>query len=171
MVHGKYFTSADDIEPILALRKAVFCDEQGYDPKQERDKYDDMSFYALVYDQNEQPAATGRLFIDAENRFHIGRLCTRKDMRGQGLGDLAMRMLLDLALRMNAPYVVVGSQLQAVGFYKRYGFREFGDVYDDENCPHLMLKVMAEDILLQGKCGRNCNGCSGCTQKDEAPNG
>ena len=122
MIHGKYFTSRDDLAPIMALRYAVFSDEQGFNREHEKDKFDDMAFYALVYDQEDVPAATGRLYIDDENRFHIGRMCTRRDMRGQGLGDLAIRMLLDLALRMNAPYVVVESQIPTVGFYKKYGF-------------------------------------------------
>lgn len=157
MIHGKYFTSRDDLSAILALRKQVFCDEQGFSPELDRDKYDDMAFYALVYDQDEQPAATGRLYIDAESRFHIGRMCTRKDMRGKGLGDLAIRMLLDLALRMNAPYVVVESQTHAIGFYKKYGFTEAGDVFlDEENAPHQLLRADADAICL----GCSCGGCA-----------
>ncbi|MDO4740136.1 MAG: GNAT family N-acetyltransferase [Eubacteriales bacterium] len=162
MVHGKYFTSHDDITPILELRYAVFSDEQGFSRELERDKFDDMSFYALVYDQNDVPAATGRLFIDDENRFHIGRMCTRKDMRGQGLGDLAIRMLLDLALRMNAPYVVVGSQLPAMGFYKKYGFKEVGEPYMDENCAHQLLVAQADEICV----GCTCSSCAGCAQAE-----
>ena len=162
MVHGKYFTSADDISPIMGLRYAVFSDEQGFNRDLERDKFDDMAFYALVYDENEQPAATGRLFIDDKNRFHIGRMCTRKDMRGQGLGDLAIRMLLDLALRMNAPYVVVESQIHAIGFYKKYGFKEVGEQYLDENCPHQLLVAQADEICI----GCSCGSCAGCANAD-----
>lgn len=156
MVHGKYFTSKDDIGPILALRKAVFCDEQGFCAQTERDKYDDMAYYALVYDENETPAATGRLFIDASDRFHIGRMCTRADLRKRGYGDLAIRMLLDLALRLNAPFVVVDAQMPAVGFYKRYGFTESGDVFLDEGAPHQPLRAEAKDIALLAGCGGHC---------------
>lgn len=154
MVHGKYFSSADNTEAIMALRLAVFCDEQGFSRELERDKYDDMAFYALIYDENEEPAATGRLFIDGQNRFHIGRMCTRKDARRKGYGDLAIRMLLDLALRMHAPYVVVESQIPAIGFYERYGFKRQGEQFMDENCPHQLLVAQAEDI---------CVGCQCCT--------
>lgn len=164
MIHGKYFTSRDDIAPILALRKEVFCDEQGFSPELDHDQYDDMAFYALVYDQNEQPAATGRLYIDAQSRFHIGRMCTRKDMRGKGLGDLAIRMLLDLALRMNAPFVVVEAQLHAIGFYEKYGFVKEGDVFlDEENAPHQLLRAQAEDICI----GCSCGGCAQQNQGEE----
>ena len=162
MVHGKYFTSADDITPIMNLRYAVFSDEQGFNREHERDKYDDMAFYALVYDENEVPASTGRLYIDGENRFHIGRMCTRKDMRGQGLGDLTIRMLLDLALRMNAPYVVVEAQIGAVGFYKKYGFKEQGEPYPDENCMHQLLVAQADEICI----GCSCSSCAGCANAE-----
>ena len=160
MVHGKYFTSSGDIAPILALRKEVFCDEQGFDPALERDKYDNMAFYALVYDENEKPAATGRLFIDGQNRFHIGRMCTRKDCRGQGYGDLAIRMLLDLALRQNAPYIVADAQLPAVGFYAKYGFKPCGEIFLDEGVEHQPLRIEAGEIVLGGHCGGNCAACA-----------
>ena len=160
MVHGKYLTSAGDIAPILALRKEVFCDEQGYDLALERDKYDDMAFYALVFDENERPAATGRLFIDARDRFHIGRMCTRRDCRGQGYGDLAMRMLLDLALRMNAPYIVLDAQLPAMGFYARYGFKPYGGITLDEGVEHQPMRIESADIVLGGHCGGDCSACA-----------
>lgn len=153
MIHGKYFTSKDDVQPILALRKAVFCEEQGFSAETERDAFDDMAYYALVYDDQERPAATGRLFIDSKDRFHIGRMCTRIDCRGRGYGDLAIRMLLDLALRLNAPYVVVDSQLPAVGFYKKYGFAESGPIFLDEGAEHQPLRAEAADIALLAGCG------------------
>jgi len=156
MIHGKYLNSKDDISSLLALRKAVFCDEQGFSAENEKDAFDDMAYYALVFDEQEQPAATGRLFIDAQDRFHIGRMCTRRDMRGKGLGDLAIRMLLDLALRLNAPYIVIDAQEAAVGFYEKYGFRPCGEMFLDEGAPHIPLRADAADILLVGSCGGHC---------------
>lgn len=155
MIHGKYFSSQDDCSAIFALRKEVFCDEQGFSEELERDKYDAMAFYALVYDETEQPAATGRLYIDADNRFRIGRMCTRADQRRQGLGDLVIRMLLDLALRLNAPYVVVSAQPQAAEWYRRYGFEPVGDPYEEEGKPHRLMRVDSENICLD-HCGGHC---------------
>ena len=81
-----------------------------------------MAVYALAYDEKDRPAGTGRLIINDESRFQIGRVCVLKEARGQGLGDLVVRMLLYRALELGAGEIWLGAQLPAVGFYARYGF-------------------------------------------------
>lgn len=156
MIHGRYFRSGQDISGIMELRYAVFCDEQGYRREDEIDEFDKMCFYALVYDADEKPAGTGRLYIDADSRFHIGRVCTRRDMRGQGIGDLVIRMLLDLAIRLNAPFIVISSQTHAVNFYERYGFKKVSEEYLEEGTPHVLLRIETQDIQLDN-CGGHCH--------------
>ena len=98
MIRGKYLTSKDDIAPVLAVRNAVFVEEQGFSAEGERDAYDDMAIYALAFNEEGAPVSTGRLFVDRDGQFTIGRVCTLRAYRGQGYGDLIMRMLLYLSL-------------------------------------------------------------------------
>lgn len=157
MIRGKYLTSMDDISEVLAVRKAVFVEEQGYSLDLERDKFDDMSVYALAIDEDGKPVATGRLFINEEDKFMIGRVCTLKEYRGQGYADLVMRMLLYRALELNAPDVTISSQIPAMGFYARYGFEPTGKITWDEGVEHRELLVRADNARLEGSCGGCCH--------------
>ena len=102
MIRGKYLTSKDDIAPVLAVRNAVFVEEQGFSAEGERDAYDDMAIYALAFNEEGAPVSTGRLFVDRDGQFTIGRVCTLRAYRGQGYGDLIMRMLLYRAQELHA---------------------------------------------------------------------
>jgi predicted GNAT family N-acyltransferase len=138
-------------------------DEQGFSPDLEIDEYDRMSVYALVMDDDGTPSATGRLYIDGEDRFSIGRVCVLKEQRGKYMGDLVMRMLLYRAQELNCASVTLSSQLPAVSFYTRYGFRPVGGLYDDEGVPHRRMVALRDEINLEGSCSKGgaCGSCSG----------
>ena len=36
--------------------------------------------------------------------------------------------------------LILHSQCVAVGFYRKNGFQEYGDVEDDQGCPHIWMK-------------------------------
>lgn len=163
MIRGKFLTSQDDTGAVMDIRRRVFVDEQGFSPDTEIDEYDKLAVYALAFDENDRPAGTGRLYIDGNSHFQIGRVCVLREARGQGLGDLVVRMLLYRALELGATAVYIGAQLPVVGFYARYGFKPYGEAYDDEGVPHRMMKAEAGEINLEGSCGgaRRCQGCAG----------
>ena len=163
MVRGKFLTSQDDTSAVMDIRRRVFVDEQGYGADTEIDAFDKMAVYALAFDENGQPAGTGRLIINDRSQFQVGRVCVLKEARGQGLGDLVVRMLLYRALELGAGEVWLGSQLPAVGFYARYGFKPIGEIYDDEGVPHRWMRAKAGEVDLEGSCGGHsrCAGCAG----------
>ena len=98
MIRGKFLTSQEDVGAVMDIRRRVFVEEQGYSADTEIDGFDKMAVYALAFDENDRPAGTGRLIINNESRFQIGRVCVLKEARGRGLGDLVVRMLLYLSL-------------------------------------------------------------------------
>ena len=85
MVRGKFLTSQDDTSAVMDIRRRVFVDEQGYSADTEIDTFDKMAVYALAFDENGQPAGTGRLIINDRSQFQVGRVCVLKEARGQGL--------------------------------------------------------------------------------------
>ncbi len=163
MIRGKFLTSQDDVGAVMDIRRRVFVEEQGYPADTDVDTFDKLSVYALAYDENDRPAGTGRLYINADSRFQIGRVCVLPEARGRGLGDLVARMLLYRALELGADAVCLSAQLPVVGFYARYGFRPCGEVYDEEGVPHRWMQASADEINLEGSCGghRRCEGCAG----------
>lgn len=158
VIRGAYLTSKDDLTDVIALRRAVFVDEQGYSPESEPDQHDGMAMYALVFEDG-APVATGRLYV--EGGLRIGRVCVKAEWRGRGVGDFVMRMLLYRAQELNAGSVTLSAQVECVSFYERYGFEPYGEVVYDEGRPHRMMRVMGDKINLEGACGGH-NACSGC---------
>ncbi|NLD58813.1 MAG: GNAT family N-acetyltransferase [Clostridiales bacterium] len=144
MIRGKFLTSMDDISEVLGIRSLVFAE---YEP----DEFDRMAVYALAFGEDDRPAGTGRLFIDRDGRFRIGRVCVLPDARGNGLGDLILRMLLFRARELNAASVYVDVDPAAEGVFARYGFRTH------EAGALARMRAAAEDIDLGGSCA----GCGG----------
>lgn len=161
MIRGKFLRSGDDIREIIALRERVFVREMGLPQAWVRDDQDAMAVYALVFDESDAPGGTGRLAID-DDRFMLGRICVAKEVRGQGLGDLILRMLLLRAREMDAPAVYVKALPDAVPLYQRYGFRAVGGVADEEGAPRQLMRAMKDEIDIEGACHKKDGGCAAC---------
>lgn len=157
MVTGTWLEPTQDLAPVMAVRMAVFVKEQGFSAENERDALDEISKHVLIR-VHEAPAATGRLYWQ-DGAFHIGRICVLGRYRGQGLGDLLMRMMLFKARAHGARRVVLGAQVSAMAFYARFGFEPFGLPYDEEGVPHQMMQVAGAKISLGGNCAGACQGC------------
>ncbi len=158
MIRGKLLRPGSDISQALHVRDAVFVREQGYSAALEHDEIDRISWHALVYDQADasgepvgDACGTGRIWWQ-DGEFHLGRIAVLREKRGQGLGDLLMRMLLFKAREHGARSVALSAQLQAVPFYARYGFVPFGEQILDEGVPHQRMRVMGDQINLEGTC-------------------
>lgn len=160
MIQGKWIPPGQPIDEALRLREAVFVEEQGFSAALERDDKDALSWHVVLY-LEDVPAATGRIYY-AEGAYWLGRLCVIKSARGQGLGDLLMRMLLDKAKRHFAPRVCLGAQVQAMPFYAKYGFAPCGRPYEEEGVPHQTMCLRGEDIDLGGTCDGDCETCGQC---------
>ncbi len=164
MIRGKFLLSGDPLcAHVYDIRRRVFVEEQGYPLETEIDEHDKMSVYALVLDDDDTPSATGRLYIDGEDRFALGRICVLKEARGRYMGDLVMRMLLYRAEELNCASVTVSAQLPAVSFYTRYGLKPVGEVYDEDGVPHRRMVALRDEINLEGSCSKGgaCGSCSG----------
>lgn len=164
MITGQILPGGADLSEVFAVREAVFVSEQGYSLEIERDENDPRAAHALVRVDGE-PAGTGRLFLDENADWHIGRVATLKKFRGQGVGDLAMRLLLMSALNFGAESVYLGSQLHAVPFYEKFGFTADGPEFLDEGQPHLPMRA---DRAAIERLFTDCAGCNKCKEAAES---
>lgn len=147
MITGKLIAGSGDLSEVQSIRMRVFVDEQGFPADEEMDQYDARAVHALLYDDDHNPAATGRLYIDDDGYWRIGRVAVLKGKRGAQLGDLVMRMLLDKALGVGAKRFRISAQRQAEGFYALYGFAPYGEEYMDHHVPHIDMEATDESIV------------------------
>ena len=134
------FTSKlyDGISPdCRSVRQAVFMEEQGFE--NEFDQTDENCVHIVIYDENEQPAGTGRVFRQ-EDGWYIGRVAVLKKYRGRSLGSMIVLGLEKAAAERGAENVLLWAQCRAAGFYEKLGYSSAGQFHDDEGCPHVLMK-------------------------------
>lgn len=153
MITAKWIMGAD-MPDARMIRTKVFIEEQGFSAQREFDDIDAISLHAVIY-KDGQPCATGRLYY--QNGYRIGRIAVLKEHRGTGLGDLTVRMLLFKAFAQEAREVTVSAQLQAQGFYEKFGFASTGELTEDENVPYIIMKVTPQTACLSGQCEKCAN--------------
>jgi predicted GNAT family N-acyltransferase len=133
IVIGDWESVRDDAQ---RLRTEVFVIEQGVPIELEWDESDEVSIHAVIYGEDNQPIATGRLLPDG----HIGRMAVQKALRGQGIGRFLLTSLLQEAQRLGHTTLVLHAQTYAVGFYLRHGFQPEGSEFMEAGIPHMLMR-------------------------------
>jgi predicted GNAT family N-acyltransferase len=137
--------SAKEMDDALSVRRAVFIDEQGVSEREEIDDYDDVSrlskdaVHAITY-LDGRPVATGRLLLDAlstENAQSDARLLAHII----GAAEAVMLALHEEAQRRGYSGITLASQLPAIPFYERLGYRARGGVFLDAGIEHRWMDL------------------------------
>jgi predicted GNAT family N-acyltransferase len=125
-----------DYSECLALRLAVFVEEQKVPAEDEVDDLDDQSMHFIARDQHQVPIGTARIY-EIGDIGKIGRVCVAKPHRGTGLGArLIEACIAELAKRPHLKQAKLGAQNHAIEFYERFGFVVQGGEYMDGGIPH-----------------------------------
>jgi predicted GNAT family N-acyltransferase len=130
-------TNAAELDACLALRRAVFIEEQGVAEALELDGEDAhcQHFIAIDDDTDDAVVGTARLrFTDAGAK--VQRVAVAAAHRRRGVGRIVMDAVVIEARRQHAFRVVLSSQVAAIPFYERLGFVASGPIYDDAGIPH-----------------------------------
>jgi predicted GNAT family N-acyltransferase len=127
-----------DAEPMLrAVREAVFIREQGVPVELEWDGWDDVSHHVLALSSTGQAIGCGRILPNA----HIGRIAVMPEWRGKKVGTAILEGLLAYASSRHYPEVDLDAQVQALPFYRNFGFIEEGEDFMDAGIPHRKLRL------------------------------
>jgi predicted GNAT family N-acyltransferase len=120
------------------IRLTVFVEEQRVPVEIEWDEHDETSVHALAYAAEGKAVATGRLLPDG----HIGRMAVLKEWRGQGVGGAILERLIAAALARGDRELELFAQTHARDFYRRYGFVESGEIFEEAGIPHQAMRRM-----------------------------
>jgi predicted GNAT family N-acyltransferase len=119
----------------LPIRWAVFVEEQKVPPELEVDEWDAQSLHAVARVSG-RVVGTARLLPDG----HIGRIAVAREARGSGVGSALLRTMLQAARERGHACAVLSAQTHAIAFYRRFGFFEEGEPYDDAGIPHITMR-------------------------------
>lgn len=128
-------------EDALAIRNAVFVVEQGVDIKDElNDQAAEENAIHIVIYANNQLAATARVLAESNDTWHIQRVATLSQLRGQGLGRQLIEYIETLAPSYGIQTLVLGAQIQARGFYESLDFIATGIPFFEAGIQHIHMK-------------------------------
>ena len=121
-----------------SIRQEVFVKEQGFED--EFDATDSVAVHFVLFD-GAMPIATCRVFEHTEkNVYVLGRLAVVKERRGCGTGSLLLKKAEEYAASVGGKEIRLHAQCRAASFYEKSGFLPFGEIEDEQGCPHVWMK-------------------------------
>lgn len=119
----------------IALRLAVFVEEQDVSQRDEVDGHDGSSIHLLLRARG-RVVACARLRPLGEGRAKVERVAVPQSLRGQGLGQRIMQAVEAEALRRGLASLVLHAQKPVIGFYADLGWRPVGPEFIEAGIPH-----------------------------------
>ncbi len=126
-------TNPSELRHAFQIRETVFVKEQGVSPEEEYDEHDQSATHLIVYDTEEVPCGTAR-WRQTDRGIKLERFAVLRSHRGLGVG----RLLLDTILwdieedpNVTQQLVYLHAQTPAVDFYKKFGFDQVGDEFEE----------------------------------------
>ena len=74
--------------------------------------------------------------IDDSGTRRIGRVCTRRDQRGQGLSG---QLMAEVHRRWGDETLVLNAQAHLEGWYESFGYVRTGENFDDAGIDHVPM--------------------------------
>lgn len=118
-----------DIDTCVALRRAVFIEEQSVPEAVEQDGRDGEAHHILAL-LDGAPVGTARILIE-KGTGKIGRVCVLPACRHRGIGTRLLETCLNHIYALGLDRAELGAQTHALAFYERLGFTAYGPEFED----------------------------------------
>lgn len=129
------FEQKDLIRLSNDIRRIVFIEEQNV-PREIEYEYEEEGNYYLFYHEG-KPIATARWRITSKG-IKLERFALLKEFRNRGLGSLLLKEILKDVTPLGKE-IYLHSQVAAVNYYKRAGFRESGEHFSEADIEHVLM--------------------------------
>ncbi len=129
------------LEAAFAIRRAVFCAEQGVPERLEIDGRDNACRHYLVR-RDGVPVATARVRTIGPGEAKIERVAVLAPLRGNGIGTRLMRRLLDDLEEAGTAAAVLHAQAATEDFYAALGFVAHGPPFDEAGIAHIKMRQL-----------------------------
>jgi predicted GNAT family N-acyltransferase len=134
----RWVRDARDLRAALDLRIRVFCDEQGVPRELEVDQHDDVARHAVAVTPDGTVVATMRLVADG-GTIKVGRVAVERAWRGRGIASRLLQRAYEYALDQRAEELRLAAQVEAAALYRKAGYQEVGEVFDEAGIPHVWM--------------------------------
>ena len=124
----------DELALVHHIREVVFIEEQNVPRDREYDEYEEGSIHFLAYADGD-PAGCIR-YRRSGDRIKLERLAVLKEFRGRGIGKALMDYVEKRSSDDTTTEFVLNSQLHAMEFYEKCGYKARGGIFLDADIEH-----------------------------------
>lgn len=139
MIHVVKVETPAEFDEVLAIRRAVFVEEQGVPVDLEMDDHETEATYFLALDEEGQAVGTGRFRVKGDV-LKFERIATLKQARGKGVGQALMEFMQNFAAEVHPhqrPYM--HAQASAISFYEKIGWVTQGARFFEAGIEHAVM--------------------------------
>ncbi|MDQ3157776.1 MAG: GNAT family N-acetyltransferase [Actinomycetota bacterium] len=127
--------SAADVYAIWKIRDSVFAFEQHVEDV-DVDDLDLLPDTIHLWVSDESGPTSYLRILGGDGHLKIGRVCTRKDMRGNGLSGELMR---EVSTRFGDGVLELNAQAYLERWYEGFGYKRTGENFDDAGIDHVPM--------------------------------
>ncbi len=127
------------LEFCRSIRKEVFINEQGVDPKIELDSKDAACEHILALYKDE-PIATARLLRVTEQKYKVGRMAVKKKFRRSGIGSKILQFIENHLKNNNVKFIELNAQKYVEEFYLKNGYAPIGNDFYEADILHIKMQ-------------------------------
>ena len=129
-------------QPLMAIRREVFIDEQAVPAAEEFGEEDERASHWIAYGADDVAMGTARLLGDK-----VGRMAVLQAHRQQGVGSAILRRIIRHAATLALESIQLDAQVHALPFYEGMRFQASGPVFDDVGIPHQHMTLSLKQFL------------------------
>lgn len=131
------------MKEALDIRLEVFVAEQGVPLELEIDEHDrdDPSAVHVLARLDGRAIGTGRYYVLQAGHAQIGRMAVMPAFRNRGAATVILGALVAAARKAGFSEVHLHAQVHAAGFYRKAGFAEYGEPFDDAGIAHIAMAM------------------------------
>ena len=147
---------AADFKDLRSVREPVFVLEQNVPLEEEWDALDPQCQHVIARDGQHRPIGTGRLTPEHK----IGRMAVLPEWRGKGVGEALLMALIYQARSLGLREVTLNAQVDALGFYEKFGFTPYGERFEEAGIQHQAMRLALEPALPSPRAAAKPRGAS-----------
>ena len=129
---------AAELTAALAIRKRVFCDEQGVPHSDEVDGRDSEGLHLVAVEDGVVVATCRICFVGSTAQF--SRLAVDKAWRRRGIATLLLELSENESRSARARRMVLHAQTYALPLYEATGWRTRGSIFRDAGIDHIAME-------------------------------
>lgn len=135
----RWAAGEEDLKGAIAVRRVVFCDEQGVPPEDEVDGRDGQALHVVALAPgDERVVGTLRLLFDGDV-VKVGRVAVESSWRRRGIALRMLIVALDRARELGSTSARLAAQVGAVQLYEKAGFEVQSEVFEEAGIPHVWM--------------------------------